>query len=95
MKDNFLIHSPLGLLVVFCLLAFNGCQSPKTDNETSKEGQVTEVKTELKITETKTPIKIDSLHLVDTLAALSELHIISGDSLFPLSQSLLHETAKS
>ncbi|MEM9722662.1 MAG: hypothetical protein AAGA10_25575 [Bacteroidota bacterium] len=95
MKDLSSKHSPLGFLIVVCLLAMYGCPSPKTDRSASTEEKPVEQKMELKITETKTPVTIDSLHLVDTLAALSELHIFSGDSLFPLSQSLLEETAKS
>ena len=78
------------LIASFFLFA---CKKNTSDVNSSPGTQEIQIKDS--IVTTQLPVRIDSLHLVDTLTKLSELQVIAGDELFPLSQSLLFETAQS
>ena len=92
MNTTRFINHLTGLALIASLSLFS-CKKNTSKEKSSPGAQ--EVQMKDSIITTKVPVRIDSLHLVDTLTNLSELQVITGDELFPLSQSLLFKTAQS
>lgn len=92
MNTTGFINHLTGLVLIASLTLFS-CKKKTSEGKSSPAGQ--EVQMKDSIITTQVPVRIDSLHLVDTLTNLSELQVIAGDELFPLSQTLLFQTAQS